>query len=314
MGASGGPKIVRDSLKLLLDGRDEGLRGGKSVLTDGSGNSNSGSMYTGTCINLDGGSDYINSNATFQSTFRDSWSWECWIKPSDGQDPAGPDLMGSRNSTYHDWAHVELYSDGTIAMYYASDGDGKYARTSAVIFTDGVNDWHHIVAVADNTASQMYIYVNGIVQDLKTGDWNGDMSGITMADFTTPDYLYIGARNKFTSAGAEEHFNGKMSNCKLFSTALSAANVLELYNNSNKVVPSGVSSSKLAGWWPLSEGSGTIAYDGSGNGNHGTLVNGISYETAHRDIPQLAGKGLSQKAVFDETNDYVDNGLSLIHI
>jgi hypothetical protein len=30
----------------------------------------------------------------------------------------------------------------------------------------------------------------------------------------------------------------------------------------------------LVGYWPFDEGSGTIAYDYSGNGNNGTLVNG----------------------------------------
>lgn len=33
----------------------------------------------------------------------------------------------------------------------------------------------------------------------------------------------------------------------------------------------------LVGWWPMDEGSGTVANDVSGLGNHGTLVGGISW-------------------------------------
>ena len=79
MGSHGGPKIVRDSLKLLLDGRDEGLRGGKSTLTDGSGNSNSGTMYTGTGLAFDGSDDWVSMT---QVTHPYNCTLMVWIKTS----------------------------------------------------------------------------------------------------------------------------------------------------------------------------------------------------------------------------------------
>jgi hypothetical protein len=35
----------------------------------------------------------------------------------------------------------------------------------------------------------------------------------------------------------------------------------------------------LVGWWKFDEGSGTVAYDSSGNGNDGNLTNGPTWTT-----------------------------------
>ena len=65
----------------------------------------------------------------------------------------------------------------------------------------------------------------------------------------------------------------------------------DLYNNPEKIVPTGVSNDALKLWLPMQEGAGTTAYDGSGNGNHGA-VSGASW---------LHGIGapVSQTAVID---------------
>ena len=63
---------------------------------------------------------------------------------------------------------------------------------------------------------------------------------------------------------------------KIFNTALTAAQVADLYNNPEKVVPTGVDNTALKLWLPMQEGAGTTAYDGSGNGNHGT-ISGATY-------------------------------------
>ena len=69
------------------------------------------------------------------------------------------------------------------------------------------------------------------------------------------------------------------------------------------------SQSGLVGWWPLTEGSGTIAYDQSGSGNNGTWSGtpvGGSYYTG--------GKVGNYSGNFDGSTDYVDAGTgSAIH-
>jgi len=58
----------------------------------------------------------------------------------------------------------------------------------------------------------------------------------------------------------------------------------------------------LVGYWSFDEGSGVTAYDASGNGNNGTLVNGPKWTTAS---PPAGGVGALQ---FDGKDDYVDAG------
>ena len=65
------------------------------------------------------------------------------------------------------------------------------------------------------------------------------------------------------SAGASSYFNGQLSGFKIFNTALTAAQVADLYNNPEKIVPTGVSNDALKLWLPMQEGAGTTAYDGS---------------------------------------------------
>ncbi len=55
------------------------------------------------------------------------------------------------------------------------------------------------------------------------------------------------------------------------------------------------STTGLVGFWGFREGAGLTAYDGSGNGNHGTLVNGPAWTSAK------PGRALS----FDGNDDYV---------
>jgi hypothetical protein len=85
------------------------------------------------------------------------------------------------------------------------------------------------------------------------------------------------------------YFNGQIAGFKIFNTALTAAQVADLYNNPEKVVPTGVDNTALKLWLPMMEGAGTTAYDGSGNGNHGTIsgatyVNGIGAPVAQSAV------------------------------
>ena len=93
------------------------------------------------------------------------------------------------------------------------------------------------------------------------------------------------------SGGNAFWYDGEASNAKVFNTALTAAQVADLYNNPEKVVPTGVDNTALKLFLPMQEGAGTTAYDGSGNGNHGT-ISGATYTHG-------IGAPVSQTAVID---------------
>jgi hypothetical protein len=134
---------------------------------------------------------------------------------------------------------------------------------------------------------------------------NGNEFGSMTAsfDFSTADgALRIGER-----VNGSLDFNGQIANTKVFTTALTAEQVADLYNNPEKVVPTGVADSALKLWLPMMEGAGTTAYDGSGNGNHGT-INGATWQHG-------IGSPVAQTAVIDwnklydfDGNDLASNG------
>jgi hypothetical protein len=119
---------------------------------------------------------------------------------------------------------------------------------------------------------------------------------------------YIGTRG--TNLGQD--LDGQVHDLKIFSKELSAANIKELYDDSKVIIPtkndaSGgfVSQTDLKLWVPLSEGAGSVAYDGSGKGRDGTIAN-ASWLTGQTGAPQLV-EGYNRKLLFDG-NDYVNCG------
>ncbi len=74
------------------------------------------------------------------------------------------------------------------------------------------------------------------------------------------------------------------------------------------LVPVDSGDTSLVGWWPLNEGSGTVAIDRSGKGNNGNWAgtpagdNGTYYTTSN-------GKTVGK---FDGSDDFIDNGTNSI--
>ena len=149
-------------------------------------------------------------------------------------------------------------------------------------------EWYHYLFTFDTTTNAVVIYVNG--QQVATGTQTKDF-------ITATSDLYIGQREY---PSAEGRINGKIANVKIFNEVLTAAQVADLYNNPEKVVPTGVDNTALKLWLPMQEGAGTTAYDGSGNGNHGT-ISGATYTHG-------IGAPVSQTAVIDwnKSSNYID--------
>ena len=155
--------------------------------------------------------------------------------------------------------------------------DGSTWRKSTQTLTLG--EWYHITAVIDG----------GNVEFL----WNGQSVGDT---FTGANPISWASLTTFKlgwsySASGIGQINGQLSGFKIFNTALTAAQVADLYNNPEKIVPTGVEDTALKLWLPMMEGAGTTAYDGSGNGNHGT-ISGATYVNG-------VGAPVAQSAVID---------------
>jgi hypothetical protein len=144
-----------------------------------------------------------------------------------------------------------------------NDGTGSSGFSTSSIYADG--KLKHVVVSADRDGNASF-YVNGVFDeafDISSKSGNLD---------STSD-LFIGAD---APSGNSLYYNGSIAGLKMYSTALTAEQVADLYLNPEKIVPDGVADSALKLWLPMMEGAGTTAYDGSGNGNHGT-INGATW-------------------------------------
>jgi len=149
--------------------------------------------------------------------------------------------------------------------FFVQDSSGGLARTQfgQTLLTSG--KWQLITAVADRTSGNVYLYLNGV----STGSQITGLSGVgTVSGSRSVNVnLYNTASNLI----------GKMDDVRLYNRALSATEVMALYQSGSTQL--GVSDTKvkdgLVGWWTFdgSDISGTTAMDKSGAGNNGTLVN-----------------------------------------
>ena len=137
------------------------------------------------------------------------------------------------------------------------------------------SDWKKIAVVRESGVVSAYI--NGVAISL---------TETAMAGSIDSGELFVGSW-----VSNADFWNGLLNNIRIFNTALTAAQVADLYNNPEKVVPTGVDNTALKLWLPMQEGAGTTAYDGSGNGNHGT-ISGATYTHG-------IGAPVSQTAVID---------------
>ena len=262
---------------------------------------NYGIVKSGSCLHFDGSNDVVNTGDTFQSTFRDSFSISFWTKPDDGNPSGNQMFFGAYTSDNSDGIQMYLDSSpaGALHFNYKSDGTSTGAETDNAIFTDGSVEWKHIVGIVQS--SGISIYVNGVVQALDSTS-NGSMSGLTMGSFTTDQNLRIGAR--VFSSSESVFYDGKINNFKIFSTALSEAQIQELYTNPEMSLPTGVSSSNLKAEYLMQEGGGSHLFDSSGN-NKGATITGASWAYAEEGGYQKSLVRSNTPMIFDGSNDYL---------
>ena len=208
---------------------------------------NRAKLYSGKALDFDGVNDSVSvadsddldgyTNFTISATIKaDSLPNYCRIITKG----TGVYMVGVQ---YPGNGELEFYANGTRFFSEFVLNTGEYVHF-AISFTGG---------------QDVKFFQNGQLTSTQTHSISG--TG------TNSNNVVIG-RNV---ALAGNPWDGQISNTKIFNTALTAAQVADLYNNPEKVVPTGVANTALKLWLPMQEGAGTTAYDGSGNGNHGTI-------------------------------------------
>jgi len=245
---------------------------------------NRAALYSGKALDFDGVNDYVTFDG-FAGTLSNNDAWTaCGYFKTDSNTRATWFSAHHSSGSNRIRVGVDTNKDG---LFYADIYTGD-VQIGDFDFKD--NQWHFVALSREQggAGSLLTLYVDGVeLTSLGTGiDWD------------TATQFSLG--QEYDGASLSDFWNGLLSNFKIFNTALTAEQVADLYNNPEKVVPTGVGNTALKLWLPMMEGAGTTAYDGSGNGNHGT-ISGATYVNG-------IGAPVAQSAVMDwnKGSNYVD--------
>jgi hypothetical protein len=215
---------------------------------------NRANIFSGKALDFDGVNDLVTATGSNSLSFSQI-TMSAYLKF---------DNISSIQVVFHKRRDAAGFQTATFTM--RADGEFWFATATgtteykAVYSGFVIGEFYHVVGVSDG--SNNYLYINGQLVDTTA---SGAIENTTTYDFVLG---YYGTGSYF--------FNGQIANAKVFNTVLTAAQVADLYLNPEKIVPDGVASSALKLWLPMMEGAGTSAYDGSGNGNDGT-INGATW-------------------------------------
>ena len=285
------PSLVTKKLVFCGDAAMKSAAGPATLLYDKV-NNNNGTMYNGTCCTFDGTNDYIDCGTALGTDFGDNYTGGFTVS-----------LWFKLDSAYGGLFSISSFSSSYGAMNFYVSGYELIFRLASDVSTkvpmSDTTSWHHVVGTYDGSTIKK-IYLDGALGDSDSYTADLDLDGLKtiIGGFYSSTYCV----------------DGKIADVRVYSAALSAANVKELYDDSKVIIPtkndaSGgfVTQTNLKGWWPLTEGTGDIVYDGSGNGNSGTFENDTVSSTAQTGCPQLV-EGYNRPMLFDGINDYVNCG------
>ncbi len=231
---------------------------------------NRAKLFSGKALDFDGVNDKVDLPTLSFDLYAFSFYYEGAINSGTGQ------FIFHTGDGTNDGVSIGSVTSLLTGETLTIGDNGNYTAITES-FDDAI---HFIVCTWNATENKYNFYLNA--QKLSTINSGTDAPLISLS--TAPA---IGYRK----AIGDMYLNGNISNVRAFNTALTAAQVADLYNNPEKVVPTGVDNTALKLWLPMQEGAGTTAYDGSGNGNHGT-ISGATYVNG-------VGAPVSQTAVID---------------
>ena len=271
---------------------------------------NRAALYSGKALDFDGVNDYVEVADNASLDFTTAMSAFCYMRV---------DSLSTGGAVEYAFSKYD-YGNNNRSWLLGQNDNKLIAVLSKSGFSGSTNTKDRFSATFENTNEYYFVgftfesnvlklYVNG--QEVETGNTNdAEINSI----YSGSADVCVGS-GQF-NGGAVAFLDGKVANARAFNVALTAAQVADLYNNPEKVVPTGVDNTALKLWLPMQEGAGTTAYDGSGNGNHGTIsgatyVHGVGSPVAQSAVMDWnkGGNLISYSEEFDQWNS---NGLSAI--
>lgn len=230
------------------------------------------SAFAGASRDFDGVNDSIDLSA--DSNFGlDSGpaTWAAWVRPTSFTSIASQAIVGKAGSGY-------------IRIYVKDDGSQvkcvkvlKDRATSDMVRTTvnnkiALNTWQWIVVTWDGSLNyaNIHVYIDNVEPSYQEGG-----SGSGSENLSSSATWHVGNRE---SAGTTAPFDGQLAYVHFYNRVLTGTEIAQL-----KDAPGSIATG-LVGYWPLT-GSGSQELDGSGNGQHGTVLGA----TESSENPPISG-------------------------
>ena len=211
-------------------------------------------------ISFDGTNDYIDLDSRASIIDGSKGTFSAWVKLD-------------TTSTTGQFVNARVDSNNIIQLFYHAGnnelrathkgaGTAKGVVTSTAIENTG--NFHHVACTWSFSDGNIKLYLDGALEDTTSGLVN------TVGTFNKLD---IGK----STGGDTAYHDGLIDEVSIFTEVVDIAT---LYNGGS---PKDVEFSALDGlvaYYRFEEGSGTTVNDESGNGNHGTLTNGPTFNTS----------------------------------
>jgi len=211
MGAFGGPDIITDGLVFSVDAGSERSYSGSGTTWTNLGSSGSNVALTngpvfnaadGGYFEFDGTDDYAYSNST-SFNITGNVTINSWIRHDGTGSIVGNYMSHSQNSGYR---MRRQGASGSALWLYASGN----ALSGGVIYDD---TWYMVTGVFSSTGLRAYI--NGVLVASNTTTYSSSFGG----------GFFIGAY-----AAGLEIFGGDIASAQVYSSALTASEILQNYN------------------------------------------------------------------------------------
>lgn len=158
------------------------------------------------------------TNTTTQFYYTDNFTWSCWVKHKYPDTTSFAFTVG-RADYSPDWGYG-------LQEVSASSMRIRFGSSSYIVSLDE-NNWHHLAFT--KSGNNISVYVDGVPANYT---FNG-----TPPAYTNSQGLGIGCF--WYSSGALYPFYGRLSDFRIYATALSAAAVKELYESSISFLDNG---------------------------------------------------------------------------
>lgn len=197
----------------------------------------------GQALDFDGSNDYVTAGST-RPVAAGSYSISFWVN-LDGTGQVRPVSQWGSN---HDF--LFLYDSGNGQMeFILRDGNSQNVQTEVSDSEFSPGTWHHFVGVADQSNSELRLYLDGTLVD--TVAWDGTHS-------TGGDPFYIGEQST-----GEGDLDGQIDDVKVYDSALTTSAVSDLYANpEGRLVSGSFNGEHYGNEWVAGQSGQAIHFEG----------------------------------------------------